>query len=407
VKAKETLRSLRVGVDTLTLSATPIPRTLHFAMMGARDLSIIATPPQDRLPIKTILCEEDEHVVQSALLREFSRQGQVYYIHNRVETIYGVAGRLQKLVPQARIAIAHGQMDPDALDEVFHRFKSGEANLLLATSIVENGLDIPNANTLIVERADLFGLAELYQLRGRVGRWNRTAYAYLLVPRHRRLAETTQQRLEALLVNRGHGGGFRVAMRDLEIRGAGDLLGTEQSGHICTVGYHLYTKLLKKTMSALQGAAIAPTSECKVELPVDARLPVEYVPESGLRMEFYQRLGEASSEEEIQQLQHELRDRFGPLPTQAAWLVAIASIRLAASKRGIVALTWERGSLQLQVPSGAPPGITHSSRRCGLYQQDPERSLREIQQQLIAWATETPAKAGQRALELAKKALGK
>lgn len=409
VKAKEHLRQLRAGVDTLTLSATPIPRTLHFSMLGARDLSIIATPPQDRLPIKTILCEEDDSVVQAALVREFARDGQAYYIHNRVESIYSVAARLQKLVPQARIAIAHGQMDADALDEVFHRFKSGEANLLIATSIVENGLDIPRSNTILIERADMFGLAELYQLRGRVGRWNRKAYAYLLVPKHRRLPEIAQQRLEALLSNNGQGGGLKVAMRDLEIRGAGDILGTEQSGHICTIGYHLYTKLLKRTIDALSGKAPATWGDAKVELPVDARLPNDYVPEAGLRMEFYQRFGESHSIDQVDELMQELRDRFGPIPKPALWLRVVSMVRIVAARQGVQVVKWDRGSLTLQLGSGSQ--LTTRSSRLPLRWDDPDQCLALLLPALEELASEpalkSPRGPSQPARTLASKALKK
>jgi transcription-repair coupling factor (superfamily II helicase) len=409
VKAKEHLRQMRAGVDTLTLSATPIPRTLHFSMLGARDLSIIATPPQDRLPIKTILCEEDDSVIQAALVREFARDGQAYYIHNRVESIYSVAARLQKLVPQARIAIAHGQMDPDALDEVFHRFKSSEANLLIATSIVENGLDIPRANTILIERADMFGLAELYQLRGRVGRWNRKAYAYLLVPKNRRLPEIAQQRLEALLGNNGQGGGLKVAMRDLEIRGAGDILGTEQSGHICTIGYHLYTKLLKRTIDALSGKAPTTWGDARVELPVDARLPNDYVPEAGLRMEFYQRFGEAHSIDQIDELMRELRDRFGSVPKPALWLRVVSAVRIVAAKHGVHSVKWNRGSLTLQVGSGAH--MTTQTCRLPLVWNDPDTCLAPLLRALEELAVEptgpTARAASQPSQTLASKALKK
>jgi transcription-repair coupling factor (superfamily II helicase) len=405
VKAKEHLRQMRVGVDTLTLSATPIPRTLHFSMLGARDLSIIATPPQDRLPIKTIVCEEDDAIIQAALVREFARDGQAYYIHNRVETIYSTASRLQKLIPQGRLAIAHGQMDADAMDEVFHRFKSGEANLLVATSIVENGLDIPRANTIIIERADLFGLAELYQLRGRVGRWNRKAYAYLMTPKNRRLPEIAQQRLEALLTNSGQGGGLKVAMRDLEIRGAGDILGVEQSGHISTIGYHLYTKLLKRTIDALSGKLSGLWGDAKVELPVDARLPADYVAEPGLRMEFYQRFGEAEDVAMVDDLMRELKDRFGTPPLQAAWLACVSKLRILASHSGIQSVKWERGTLQVDRRQGE--NIKSTTQRIALSWDDPEHSLQVLSTALRQSPSQDPSAAGPEAKKLAQRALGK
>ena len=302
VKAKEHLRKIKLGVDCLTLSATPIPRTLYMSLIGARDMSVINTPPQDRLPIKTIITEFTDQTLQSALLRELSRDGQAFVIHNRVESIFGVAARIKKVLPHARVIVAHGQMHADEIDAAFHAFKSGQADILVATTIVENGIDIPNANTILIDRADQFGLASLYQLRGRVGRWNRRAYAYFLVPSQRSLPEISRKRLQALAEAGGYGGGMKVAMRDLELRGAGDILGTEQSGHVSSIGFHLYCKLLKRTVQTLQGKVPSIITDTKVEFPIDARLPEEYVNEVSLRMEFYQRFGEALSWEEVDAL---------------------------------------------------------------------------------------------------------
>lgn len=347
VKSKEHLKILKQGVDCLTMTATPIPRTLYLALIGARDLSTISTPPHDRLPIKTIVSEPSQDLLQTALLRELNRGGQAFFIHNRVETIFEAADRVRKIVPRAKIAIAHGQMDSDALDAVFHAFKKGDIDILVSTSIVENGIDIPNANTLVVDRADQFGVAELYQLRGRVGRWNRRAYAYFLIPA-RMLSDIARKRIDAIAQAGGYGGGMRVAMRDLELRGAGSILGLEQSGHVIAIGFHLYCKLLKRTVDAMAGKAPCPTLETRVDIPFDARLPEGYVNEVSLRMEFYQRLGEARSSQEVNAIAEELRDRFGPIPEPASWLLAMTRVRVYAALRGITSLKCETNSLVIE-----------------------------------------------------------
>lgn len=352
VKAKEHLKKIKVGVDCLTLSATPIPRTLYMSLIGARDMSVINTPPQDRLPIKTVIAEPTDQMIQSALLRELARDGQAFIIHNRVETIYGLASRIKTLLPQARIIVAHGQMHTDEIDAAFHAFKNGQADILVATTIVENGIDIPNANTILIDRADQFGLATLYQLRGRVGRWNRRAYAYFLVPNVHGLSEYSRQRLQALAESGGYGGGMKVAMRDLEIRGAGDILGTDQSGHVSSIGFHLYCKLLKRTIQALQGKIPSITTDTKVEIPVDARLPEEYIHEVSLRMEIYQRLGEAYSWEEVDAIWDEIQDRFGPPPEPAQWLYYLTRVRVFASQLGYTLIKQEKISLTIEKNKG-------------------------------------------------------
>ena len=352
VRAKEHLKKIRTGVDCLTLSATPIPRTLYLSLMGARDLSVIATPPQDRLPIKTVIAEGSDQLLKSALLRELSRDGQAFVIHNRVDSIDHYAARIKKLLPQARVVVGHGQMTPVQLDTVFHLFKSGEADILVATTIVENGIDIPNANTILIDRADRFGLAELYQLRGRVGRWNRQAYAYFLVPQKRVLSELAYKRLQALAEASGYGGGMKLAMRDLELRGAGDILGTEQSGQVAAVGFHLYCKLLKRTIEALKGEMPSTLVDTKVEFPFDARLPEEYVNASSLRMEFYQRFGEAITFDEVDGVWRELKDRFGPAPEPARWLYHLTRIRVFASRYSFVLLKLNRMTLTIERQKG-------------------------------------------------------
>ena len=342
VRAKEHLKKLKTGVDCLTLSATPIPRTLYLSLVGARDVSLIATPPQDRLPIKSHIVERNNEIIKNALLRELSRDGQVYFIHNRVETIHKIKDELQQLVPEARIVVGHGQMSADELDKVYHLFKSGEADILVATTIVENGVDIPNANTILIDRADQFGLADLYQLRGRVGRWNRPAYCYFLVPFKRELHELTTKRLSALLEASGYGGGMKIAMRDLEIRGAGDILGIKQSGQISSIGFHLYCKLLKRTIESMKKKQAPNFIETKLEFSFDAKLPEEYISEPSLRMELYHRLGEATSDEETDTILKEMEDRFGPPPEEVIWLYHLTRIRIFASKLGYTLLKFER-----------------------------------------------------------------
>lgn len=352
VKAKEHLKKLKVGVDCLTLSATPIPRTLYMSLVGARDMSVINTPPQDRLPIKTVITEPSDEVIKNALLRELARDGQAFVIHNRVESIYDLATRIKSLLPQVRLIVAHGQMDPDEIDAAFHQFKKGEVDLLVATTIVENGIDIPNANTILIDRADQFGLATLYQLRGRVGRWNRRAYAYFLVPNQRSLSEVTRKRLNALAESSGYGGGMRLAMRDLEIRGAGDLLGVEQSGHVASIGFNLYCKKLKRAVQALQGEIPNALTDTKIEFMIDARLPEDYVNEVSLRMEIYQRLGEAYSWEEIDLIWEEVQDRFGPPPEPAVWLYHYSRIRVFAGRNAIVLIKQDKLSLTIEKRKG-------------------------------------------------------
>jgi transcription-repair coupling factor (superfamily II helicase) len=341
VRAKEHLKKFKAGVDCITLSATPIPRTLYMSLVHARDMSVINTPPQDRLPIKTIIAETEAELIQNALMRELSRGGQSYYIHNRVETIFGRAEAIQKLVPAARIGVVHGQMDPDDVDAVFHRFKGGEIDLLFATTIIENGIDVPNANTILIDRADTYGLADLYQLRGRVGRWNRAAYAYFLIPKNVRLSEPSRKRLNALVEAGGYGGGMKIAMRDLEIRGAGDILGVQQSGQVSSIGFHLYCKLLKRAIDSLKQKKPISFNETKMEFPFDARLPDSYINEVSLRMEIYHRLGESSSFSEIDSILDELKDRFGPPPPPVVWLYRLARIRAFAAAHHFTLLKFD------------------------------------------------------------------
>jgi transcription-repair coupling factor (superfamily II helicase) len=345
VKAKESLKKFKVDADCLTLSATPIPRTLYLSLIGARQMSVINSPPQDRLPIKSILCEKDDEIIKTALLRELSRDGQAYFIHNRVETIHQVAEELQKLVPNANIAVVHGQMDADLLDVIFHRFKQGEIDILVATTIIENGIDISNANTILIDRADTFGISDLYQLRGRVGRWNKAAYCYFLTPKNKVLSEISRKRLIALVETSGFGGGMKLAMRDLEIRGAGDILGIQQSGHASTIGFHLYCKLLKKAVDAFKKKETTTFLETRMEFLFDARLSSHYIPDSSLRLEIYHRLGEALDHKEVSNIFEELKDRFGPPPECVIWLYHMTRLRIFASTHQFLSLKFQNHTL--------------------------------------------------------------
>lgn len=355
VKAKEHLKRMKKNAHCLTLSATPIPRTLYMSLVKAKDMSVISTPPQDRLPIKTIIAENEDELIQNALMRELAREGQAFFIHNRVESIYQRAAHIQKLIPSAKIDVVHGQMAAEDVDRIFHSFKMGNIDILFSTTIVENGIDVPNANTIIIDRADAFGLADLYQLRGRVGRWNRAAYAYFLTPKQRSLSEISRKRLAALLEAGGYGGGMKIAMRDLEIRGAGDILGVHQSGQVSSIGFHLYCKLLKRTIDALKKKIPATFIETKIEFPFDARLPESYINESSLRMEIYHRLGEASTFAEIDDVLEELKDRFGKPPEEVYWLYHLSRMRAYASFNQFTLLKFERVVLIAEQQAGQEP----------------------------------------------------
>jgi len=348
VRAKEWLKLATIGVDCLTLSATPIPRTLHLSLVNARKMSVISSPPSDRLPVKMAVIEENDETIREGLLREFQRGGQAYYLYNRVETIEAMKEKLQKLVPQAKIGIVHGQMDADEIDEVFHGFKKGGIDLLLATTIIENGIDIPNANTIFVHRADTFGISDLYQLKGRVGRSDKSAYAYFMVPQGLSLKETSQQRIKAIIDASGYGGGLKVAMRDLEIRGAGDILGVQQSGHVASIGFHLYCKLLKRTIDLMRANKQANFTETKVDIPFEAKIPFFYIDDKSLRMELYHRFGECLEPEEVHDLYKEMEDRFGPPPVEAEWLYMVAWIRTLSSPLGITLIKLKNCTLSIE-----------------------------------------------------------
>ena len=340
VAHKERLKRMRREVDMLTLSATPIPRTLYMGLSGIRDMSTMETPPEERLPVKTHVSEYSDDVVKEAILRELERRGQVFFLHNRVQTIRRAAEDLKKLVPQARVAIGHGRMAEGELEEAMVAFTQGEVDVLVCTTIIESGLDIPNANTLIIDRADRFGLSQLYQLRGRVGRGSHRAYTYLLVPRGRRITEAAGKRLKAILEASELGAGFRIAMRDLEIRGAGNVLGAEQSGHIHAVGFELYTQLLNEAVVEIrfnEGDGASPPEErapaqVRVNLPLSAYIPEEYVPHLPTRLAIYQRLTKVRDRKEVVDIGEELRDRFGGLPQVVDDLLYLVDLKLLAGE---------------------------------------------------------------------------
>ncbi len=333
VEQKEALKKMRTTVDVLAMSATPIPRTLEMAVTGIREMSTITTPPEERHPILTYVGPAEEGQITAAIHRELLRDGQIFYLHNRVESIDRAAARLQELVPEARIRIAHGQMSEGALEDVILGFWNRDFDVLVSTTIVESGLDIPNANTLIVERADRFGLSQLHQLRGRVGRGRERAYAYFLYPADQPLSELAHERLTTIAANTDLGSGMRVALKDLEIRGAGNLLGGEQSGHIADVGFDLYMRMVGEAVHDYKTGIIQTqekVSECKVELPINAHLSIEYVPGERLRLDLYRRLADVKSNDDVESIRAELIDRFGELPEEAQALLGVAALRARA-----------------------------------------------------------------------------
>jgi transcription-repair coupling factor (superfamily II helicase) len=343
VAQKELLKSLRLEVDVLTLSATPIPRTLHLSLAGMRDISIIETPPEGRRPIRTTVGEYDEELVLLALQREQDRGGQSFYLHNRVETIEEAAEKLRQLCPTLRFLVAHGQMRERELEDRMHAFLRGDADVLVSTTIIESGIDIPQANTLVVERADMLGLAQLYQIRGRVGRSDETAYAYLFYPDAHELTPEARARLSTLADHTELGAGFAIAMRDLEIRGAGELLGAEQSGHVAAVGFELYVELLNEAVAELQGQRRVAARPVRVDARIDAYVPAAYVDSEALRIDVHRRLALAESEDELRELQAALEDRYGPLPEPVGHLFAIQEAKIKVARLGADYLVFRSG----------------------------------------------------------------
>ncbi len=361
---KEKFKELFKLVDVLTLSATPIPRTLYLSLVGVKDMSTIETPPLNRLPVETIICGYDERIIRDAINRELERQGQVYFLHNRVHTIERVREKIVDLVPNARVEIAHGQMESDELEEIMARFVAGKIDVLICTTIIESGLDIPNANTIIIDRADRFGLADLYQLRGRVGRAEHKAYAYLMLPREMMTIGAARKRINAIKQYSSLGAGFRIAMRDLEIRGAGSILGTAQSGHIMAIGFDLYCQLLKQAVAQLKGRKFQPrldadlrvdfvaTNEAEFarlgpEQRIPAFVPASYISDTGLRIKAYREVAEISSRDQLDRVRKEWRDRFGKFPNPVENLFLLAEIKLAAAKAEISRLEVRERKLML------------------------------------------------------------
>lgn len=420
VKQKERIKQLRTDVDILTLSATPIPRTLYLAMAGARAMSVIETPPVDRRPIETIVKSYSEDLIKTAIQAETDRGGQVFYLHNRIDTIQGVAAKIQDMHPKLRIAVGHGQMTEGALEKVMTQFVAGRFDVLVCTTIIESGIDIPNCNTLIIEGADRFGLAQLYQIRGRVGRFKRQAYAYLLLHRHAALVDQAQKRLHALKQHNQLGAGFRIAMRDLELRGAGNLLGAKQSGHIAGIGFELYCQLLKQSVARLKGEPGADRIRAEVKLDfiatgeggsrarqttgtlsfaaikdaeygnrigrlIEAALPADYITEPRLRIDFYRRLALAEKLQQVHAIAEELADRFGERPLATEALIALSAIRICAELAGVRRVETEGDRLicTLAQPGKNGEFLKSGTRFPRLQAKDPLKRLAEIQRFLI------------------------
>ena len=387
VAHKEIIKNMKRQVDVLTLSATPIPRTLHMSMTGIRDMSVLETPPEERIPVQTVVTEYSDALIRDAVLREIGRGGQVYFLYNRVRSIGSFYERLRQLVPEARVGVAHGQMREHQLEDVMMDFYSGNYDVLLCTTIIENGLDVPAANTLIVYDAERFGLSQLYQLRGRVGRSNRQAYAYFTVRPDHLLTETAQQRLTAIREFTEFGAGFRIAMRDLEIRGAGNILGPEQHGHLATVGYDMYCKLMEETLNEVQGRTTARELETRVDLRVDAFLPTDYVAEEKQRMEMYKRIASIVTDEERADVTDELIDRYGPLPPAAETLLDVSQLRALCNRLGVSSVTRGKEGLIMKLDERYVPdpacllqAISETDGRLALSARAPARLILKVPQ---------------------------
>ena len=404
VTHKEAIKQLRTDVDVLTLTATPIPRTLEMSLTGIRDLTLLNTPPADRQPILTYVGEYDERAVGEAVRRELLREGQVFFVHNRIQDIELVAGRLRDLVPEARIAVAHGQMDEGLLERVVLDFWEGGYDVLVCTTIIESGIDMPTVNTLVVDRADLMGLGQLHQLRGRVGRAGQRAYAYLFYPPGRSLTEEAYERLKTVGEHTELGSGFKIAMRDLEIRGAGNLLGADQSGHIAAVGYDLYVQMVTEAVAELKGEDVRPPAEIKLDLPVEAHLPPTYVGREALRLEAYRRLASVTTQAEVDDIRAEWLDRYGPIPAPAEALLSVARLRAECARTGVrevIIASAPAGSAARRTARLSPLHLKTSQRvrltrlwRDALYKEDlaqlvvPLQSSTDAADRLVALLTE-------------------
>jgi transcription-repair coupling factor (superfamily II helicase) len=362
VRHKERIKQMRKQVDVLTMSATPIPRTLHMSLVGLRDMSVIETPPKDRMAIQTVVASWDDKLIQSSIEQELERGGQVYFVHNRVESIWEIAAKLQELVPKARVIVGHGQMSEGELEKVMLKFMHHEADILVATTIIENGLDIPLCNTILINRADRLGLSELYQLRGRVGRSNRRAYAYLLIPREVELTPIARRRLAALKEFSDLGAGFKIAALDLELRGAGNLLGGEQSGHIEAVGFELYTQMLERAVREMKGEAAPDEAETQLNLGLNIRIPGEYIPEENQRLQMYKRVAGVESEGRLQDVEIEIKDRYGPPPSAVRNLLDYASLKLLCMRVGVNAIDRKRDQVTFKFRQNATVNPEHLAR---------------------------------------------
>jgi transcription-repair coupling factor (superfamily II helicase) len=344
VKDKERLKEMKTNVDCLSLSATPIPRTLHMSLLKIRDMSLLATPPQNRRPIETVIEEFNEDRLTSAIRREVERGGQVFFLHNRVESLKETRLRIEHLTPEMLVDTAHGQMEARELEDVMHRFIHGGFHVLVSTTIIENGIDIPNVNTIIIDRADMYGVSQLYQLRGRVGRSDRVAYAYLFYPKDRALSEVAMKRLSVISDFTELGSGFKIAMKDMEIRGAGNLLGREQSGDIYSVGFDLYLRLLEDAIRKLEDEHYEAENETLLELEYSGYIPDSYIDSAQEKMEVYKKIASVKTKDELERVYGELLDRFGPLPDEAASLLSLAEIRIICREISVSSLK-ERGGL--------------------------------------------------------------
>jgi transcription-repair coupling factor (superfamily II helicase) len=348
VAHKERLKRLRAQVDVLTMTATPIPRTLEMALTGIRDMSTVDTPPEDRQPVLTYVGQYDEGLALGAVRRELLREGQVFWVHNRVATIDRQAAWLQEQVPEARIVIAHGQMDEDVLERQMMRFWDRDADVLVCTVIIESGLDVPNANTLVVDAGHLLGLAQMYQLRGRVGRSTERAFAYFFFPPSRELTEEAHERLTTISRHQALGSGFQIALRDLEIRGAGNVLGAEQHGHIAAVGFDTYARLLQESVAEMRGEPLPEQKEIRIDLPVKAFVPPGWVAQEALRLDLYRRIGSAGDHGRLVEVRAETIDRYGRLPAEVETLFAVASLRLSCERLGVDEVTTYRQQVRIK-----------------------------------------------------------
>jgi transcription-repair coupling factor (superfamily II helicase) len=348
VRHKERIKQLRHNVDVLTMSATPIPRTLHMSLLGLRDMSVIETPPKDRLAIQTVVAHSEPELIRTAIEQEMSRGGQVYFIHNRVDSIFSRAAFIQELVPNCRVGVGHGQMGETALEKALLGFMRHDFDVFVCTTIAENGLDIPLANTMIIEHAERYGLSDLYQLRGRVGRSNRRAYAYLLVPADTELSEVARKRLAALKEFSDLGAGFKIAALDLELRGAGNILGGEQHGHIAAVGFDMYVRLLEETVHELKGEEAPLEIHSTLNLGLDVRIPSEYIADEHQRLRAYKRIADAATSEAATEALAELEDRYGPAPDAVRSLLKFSVLKSAAQRLGIEAIDRKQGALNVK-----------------------------------------------------------